>query len=45
MMMNEEEEVMMMVEYLYECELKQKEIAKKWHDLATKLISENKNNK
>ncbi len=37
-MMNEEEEVMIMAEYLYQKELKQKEIAKKWHDLAKKLI-------
>ena len=44
-MMNEEEEVMMMVEYLYECELKQKEKANKWQNLAKKLITENEINK
>ena len=36
--MNEEEEVMIMAEYLYQKELKQKEIANKWQDLAKKLI-------
>ena len=34
-----------MAEYLYDCELKQTDIANKWQELTKKLITENKINK